>query len=81
MWNRRGDQVRSSGWSGAEEPIVDVLPGFDLGRRSGMSESLEALRSWHQILVKDLSERPSDVFLQIREQTVRLAISKVMDLI
>lgn len=81
MWFAKDDQVRSSGWSGSEKPIPDLLPGFDVGRRSGLSESLDLLRSWHRLLEKDLVDRPADVILQMREQTVRLAISKLEGLL
>jgi hypothetical protein len=81
MWFPRNKDMRSSGWSGSEQQMPTIAEDFYLGRRSGISESLAILRGWHELLLKDLGDRPSDVVLQMREQSVRLAIQKVEGLL
>ena len=81
VWFPKSRDMRSSGWSGSEEQMPTIANDFYLGRRSGIAEALSVLRGWHDRLSLELSERPSDVVLQMREQSIRLAISKLEELL
>ena len=70
-------ETRSSGWSGAEQPVPEFDSDFALGYRAGISQSMDSLRRVLVLLEGDLLDWDRDVLYRIRIQTLRQAINEL----